>query len=137
MALKKRILKFPPTLRRRIYTDRQIAQALQLLSELNNHQRAAEKTGIPRGTLNQWRSRYQTDDEFAERIDASLDASVHLARTRIDLPTRTTHFRPSLASCKHEERALPSSMTAIGDYGSPASPLCAHAWTRDKLTAFA
>ena len=84
MALKKRILKFPPTLRRRIYTDRQIAQALQLLSELNNHQRAAEKTGIPRGTLNQWRSRYQTDDEFAERIDASLDASVHLARTRID-----------------------------------------------------
>jgi len=75
MAMKKRILRFPPTLRRRMYTDRQIAQALQLLSELNNHQQAAAETGVPRSTLNQWRSRYQTDDEFAGRIDASLDVS--------------------------------------------------------------
>lgn len=60
-----------------MYTDRQIAQALQLLSELNNHQQAATESGVPRSALNQWRSRYQTDDEFAERIDASLDASVH------------------------------------------------------------
>jgi len=60
-----------------MYTDRQIAQALQLLSELNDNQQASEETGVPRSTLNQWRSRYQTDDNFAERIDASLDASVH------------------------------------------------------------
>ena len=60
-----------------MYTDRQIAQALQLLSELNNNQQASEETGVPRSTLNQWRGRYQTDDEFAGRIDAALDASVH------------------------------------------------------------
>lgn len=72
MAMKKRILNFPPTLRRRIYTDRQIAQALQLLSELNNNQQASEQVGIPRSTLNQWRVRYQTDEEFAERIDLFL-----------------------------------------------------------------
>ena len=68
----KRSLKLPPTLRRRIYTDRQIAQALQLLSELNNNQQASEQVGIPRSTLNQWRIRYQTDEEFAERIDLFL-----------------------------------------------------------------
>jgi len=72
MAMKKRILKFPPTLRRRMYTDQQIAQALQLLSELNNNQQASEQVGIPRSTLNQWRVRYQTDEEFAERIDQFL-----------------------------------------------------------------
>lgn len=55
-----------------MYTDRQIAQALQLLSELNNNQQASEQVGIPRSTLNQWRIRYQTDEEFAERIDLFL-----------------------------------------------------------------
>lgn len=55
-----------------MYTDRQIAQALQLLSELNNNQQASEQVGIPRSTLNQWRVRYQTDEEFAERIDLFL-----------------------------------------------------------------
>jgi len=55
-----------------MYTDRQIAQALRLLSELNNNQQASEQVGIPRSTLNQWRIRYQTDEEFAERIDLFL-----------------------------------------------------------------
>ena len=55
-----------------MYTDRQIAQALQLLSQLNNNQQASEQVGIPRSTLNQWRIRYQTDEEFAERIDLFL-----------------------------------------------------------------
>jgi len=32
----------------RIYTDREIAEALQLLREINNCQRVSEKTGIPR-----------------------------------------------------------------------------------------
>ena len=73
MDMKKRVLKFPPRLRRRMYTDRQIAQALQLLSELSNGQRASEMTGVPRSTLNQWRIRYQADEEFARRIDQVLD----------------------------------------------------------------
>ena len=55
-----------------MYTDRQMAQALQLVSELNNNQQASEQVGIPRSTLNQWRIRYQTDEEFAERIDLFL-----------------------------------------------------------------
>ena len=76
MAMQKRILKFPPALKRRMYTDRQKAQALQLLSELNNNRQASQQAGVPRSTLNQWRSRYQADEEFARRIDASLDVRV-------------------------------------------------------------
>lgn len=79
-----RVLKFPPRLRRRMYSDRQIAQALQLLSELSNGQRASEKTGVPRSTLNQWRIRYQTDEEFAQRIDQVLDEGESLSSPLAD-----------------------------------------------------
>ena len=68
----KRKLSFPPKVRRRIYTDKQIAQALQILSELKSNRLASEKAGIPRSTLNQWRTRYQNDEEFSQRIDLLL-----------------------------------------------------------------
>jgi len=45
MAMTKRVLKFPQRLRLRTYADRQMAQALQLLSGLSNGQRASEKAG--------------------------------------------------------------------------------------------
>ena len=32
-----------------------IAEALQLLSEINNNQRVSERTGVPRSTLNWYR----------------------------------------------------------------------------------
>jgi len=57
-----------------MYTDRQKAEALQILSEINANQRVSERTGVPRSTLSQRRIRYQTDEEFAKRIDLSLAA---------------------------------------------------------------
>lgn len=51
-----------------MYTDRQKAEALQLLSEIKSNQRVSERTGVPRSTLSQWRIRYQADEEFAQRI---------------------------------------------------------------------
>ena len=48
-----------------MYTDRQIAQALQILSELKKNQLASEKTGTPRSTLNLRRMRYQAGEEFS------------------------------------------------------------------------
>ena len=71
-AMSERRLTFPPKLRRRMYTDRQKAEALQLLSEINDNQRVSERTGVPRSTLSQWRIRYQTDERFARRIDLFL-----------------------------------------------------------------
>lgn len=71
----KRKLIFPPKLRRRMYTDRQIAQALQILSELKKNQLASEKTGTPRSTLNLRRMRYQAGEEFSQRIDLLLAES--------------------------------------------------------------
>ena len=71
-VMSERRLKFPPKLRRRMYTDRQKAEALQLLSEINNNRRVSERTGVPRSTLNQWRIRYQADEKFARRIDLFL-----------------------------------------------------------------
>ena len=71
-AMSERRLQFPPKLRRRMYTDRQKAEALQLLSEINNNRRVSERTGVPRSTLNQWRIRYQADETFARRIDLFL-----------------------------------------------------------------
>ena len=50
-----------------MYTDRQKAEALRLLSEVNNNRRVSERTGVPRSTLNQWRIRYQADETFARR----------------------------------------------------------------------
>ncbi len=38
-----------------MYTDRQKAEALQLLSEINDNQRVSERTGVPRSTLNLYR----------------------------------------------------------------------------------
>ena len=72
MVMSERRLKFPPKLRRRMYSDRQKAEALQLLSEINDNRRVSERTGVPRSTLSQWRIRYQTDEEFAQRIDLFL-----------------------------------------------------------------
>lgn len=54
-AMRERRLKFPPKLRRRMYTDRQKAEALQILSEINDNQRVSERTGVPRSTLNRYR----------------------------------------------------------------------------------
>lgn len=68
----RRLLRFPPKQSRRIYTDKQIAHALQVWSEIENLLLASEKTGIPRSTLNQWRNRYLNDEEFAQRIDLFL-----------------------------------------------------------------
>ena len=68
----RRILKLPPKQARRTYTDKQMAYALQVWSETKNPQLASEKTGVPRSTLNQWRSRYLLDEEFAQRIDTFL-----------------------------------------------------------------
>jgi len=59
-------------LRRRMYSDRQKAEALRLLSEIDDNQRVSERTGVPRSTLSQWRIRYQADEKFAQRIDLSL-----------------------------------------------------------------
>ncbi|MCZ0940648.1 MAG: transposase [Caldilineaceae bacterium] len=73
-VMSERRLKFPPKLRRRMYSDRQKAEALQLLSEINDSQRVSERTGVPRSTLSQWRIRYQTDEAFAQRIDLFLAA---------------------------------------------------------------
>ncbi len=70
--MKKRVLNFPPKMMRHIYTDKQIAQSLQILSGLSNEQQASEKAGVPRSTLNQWRTRYQVEEEFADRIDKFL-----------------------------------------------------------------
>ena len=39
--------KFPPKLGWRTYTDREMAETLQLFSKKNNHQRASEKTRGP------------------------------------------------------------------------------------------
>ena len=75
MVTMKRKLIFPPKLRRRMYTDKQIAQALQILSELKNNQLASEKTGTPRSTLNLRRMRYQAGEEFSQRIDLLLAES--------------------------------------------------------------
>lgn len=55
-----------------MYSGRQKAEALQLLSEINDNQRVSERTGVPRSTLSQWRIRYQIDEEFAQRIDPFL-----------------------------------------------------------------
>lgn len=55
-----------------MHTDRHKAEALQLLSEINNNQQVSERTGVPRSTLNQWRIRYQADEKFAWRIDLFL-----------------------------------------------------------------
>lgn len=71
-AMREGRLKFPPKLRRRMYTDRQKAEALQILSEIDDNQRVSERTGVPRSTLNQWRIRYQADEKFARRIDLFL-----------------------------------------------------------------
>lgn len=73
-AMSERRLKFPPKLRRRMYSDRQKAEALRLLSEINDSRRVSERTGVPRSTLSQWRIRYQTDEAFAQRIDLFLAA---------------------------------------------------------------
>jgi len=51
IAVSDRGLKFPPKLRRHMYTDREIAVVLQPLSEINNDQRVSEKTGVPCSTL--------------------------------------------------------------------------------------
>ncbi len=58
--------------RRRVYSDRAMAAALQTLSESGNAAEAVRRLGVPRGTVNSWRDRYLEDDEFAERIDLAL-----------------------------------------------------------------
>jgi len=75
MVTMKRKLISPPKLGRRMYTDRQIAQALQILSERKKNQLASEKTGVPRSELNLRRMRYQTGEEFSQRIDLFLAES--------------------------------------------------------------
>lgn len=72
MVMRERRLKFPPKMRRRMYSDRQKAEALRLLSEINDNRRVSERTGVPRSTLSQWRIRYQADEAFAQRIDLFL-----------------------------------------------------------------
>ncbi len=57
-----------------MYTDRRKAEALQILGETNSNQQVSERTGVPRSTLSQWRIRHQNDEEFANRIDLSLEA---------------------------------------------------------------
>ena len=58
IAVSERRLKFPPKLGRHIYTDIEIAEALKLLSEINNDQRVSEKTGVPCSTPN-WHRRFR------------------------------------------------------------------------------
>ena len=59
---------------RRVYSDSQIAHALNFLS---NHEGtivyASKQLDIPQGTLSQWKQRYLHDDEFSERIDKFID----------------------------------------------------------------
>ena len=71
-AMSERRLTFPPNLRLRVYTDRQKAEALQILREINDNQRVSERTVVPRSTLSQWRIRYQAHEEFARGIDLFL-----------------------------------------------------------------
>ena len=47
-AMSERRLKFPPKLRRRMYTDRQKAEALQILSEIDDNQRGSGQLSVCR-----------------------------------------------------------------------------------------
>ena len=48
-----------------MYTDKQKAEALQLLSEIHSSQWVSERTGVPRSPLSRLRLRYQADEAFA------------------------------------------------------------------------
>ena len=59
--------------RKKAYSDSPIAYAL-LTPERDGHTtRVADRLGIARGTLSNWQKRYPADNEFAARIDASLE----------------------------------------------------------------
>ncbi len=67
-----RKLNFEKT-RKTAYSDSPIAYAL-LTPERDRHTtRVADRLGIVRGTLSNWRKRYPADNEHAARIDASLE----------------------------------------------------------------
>ena len=65
----KPLLTFP---RRRIYSDFERAHALVLLHENQSVSYVSQRMEIPKSTLQNWKSRYQKDDNFRFQIDTVI-----------------------------------------------------------------
>ena len=75
------LLDFPS---KRIYSDVQRAGALALLHENGNVSSVSQQLEIPQSTLQNWRRRYQREDDFRYRIDKLIWVLSRIKRSHYD-----------------------------------------------------